>query len=387
MRLSRFLCFAGIVVLPLAAAAFLHEAAVELTAAPTDFLDIPSALAADAEGNVYVSFRTDTMECFVRRFSSGGAVLAAWVVGGSAQVCDVAEAGDGGVFVSLPGAGVVRHFKADGTQTHAWPVDRLLGPIAVDPAYSGAETDVYVLADATGNQREVRRFSGIGDPLGAFPAAHSSFDLTAWPASDAQETEVVVAEGNRALDGPPYFARYTLGGSKLGEWEGGGAGMDFDLANNRIWSGVMAVIPATIRRFEAYARDGARDRRCELTAFPVDLAVGGDGDLYIIAFEDFRQDTLREVLRVGQDCKLKDVWGLEQLNGLEQPTPTGSTPTASEAPTHEPSATDTAAAVAATATETPGSASPTTTPTSGPTPTYHTVGGTLHLPIASRGNA
>jgi hypothetical protein len=69
-----------------------------------------------------------------------------------------------------------------------------------------------------------------------------------------------------------------------------------------------------------------------LPAYPIDLTVGKDGDLYVLTDPEPAFGTHRELHRYGQDCRLLDTWDLSMLNGFEQPTPTGPTPTASQTP-------------------------------------------------------
>jgi len=391
MRPSRTVARLGASLCLLVTSSLWARIALQSSAAPSDSLDVPGSLAATADGDVYVSFRTDYAAAVVRRFSADGVVLARWEVSrGTNRYPGVAEAFDGGVYVAVSELDVVRHYSRDGELTGEWPVDGLQPAIA-STAGNGAGipvAEVYVLASSAGggpdDGREVLRFGHLGDARGAFPVAASSSDLTFWPTAAGVEAEVLVAEGARDLDGPPFVSRYSAGGGKLGEWAGGRRGMDVDVATNRIWLGELGSL-GRIRRAQAYERDGTPGSRCDLTTFPIDLTVGQNGDLYILADEAPARN-VSAVYRYRQDCTLLDTWDLEQLNGLERPTPTGPTPTASETATNAPSATDTGTAVAATATETPGSASPSTTPTSGPTPTYHTeCGGTLFLPKASRG--
>jgi len=365
--------------------------ALQSSAAPADFLDVPGSLAASADGDVYVSFATDYGAAVVRRFSADGVVLARWeVAGGANGHPGVAEAYDGGVYVAVSELDVVRHYSPDGELAGEWPVDGLASAIASatrsDAGRPGDEVVVLASSYRPDHSREVqvRQFDQLGGARGVFPVAVSSFDLALWPAAAGGEPEVWVTEDSRALDGSPFVSRYDGGGDKLGEFVGGGWGMDVDAATNRIWMGEIASFRLFLRA-QAYERDGTPSRRCDLTTSPVDLTIGPDGDLYILA-EDPSARNVHAIHRYRQDCRLVDTWDLEQLNGLEQPTPTGPTPTA----TNAPSATDTATAVSATATETP---TPDMLPgTLRPTATYTPFDDTpyrwrLYLPVAMRGGA
>lgn len=103
-----------------------------LGAAPAKRPDRPGSLAANAEGDLYISFSTDRGACVVRRFSADGIALARWEVAGSeaARFCSVAESPEGGVWVALQGADVVRHYTKEGLQIAEWQVDGLLESIA-----------------------------------------------------------------------------------------------------------------------------------------------------------------------------------------------------------------------------------------------------------------
>jgi hypothetical protein len=367
-----------------------------LGAAAADALDVPLSLAANADGDVYVGFVSDLQDGAVRRFSPDGAVLAYWEVGrGTDHYINVAQSGEGGVYVSLNDADLVRHYDRDGLQPTEWPVAGLRGGIATAARDGGAETEVYVIATAAGGGREVRRYGPGGDLRATFPVAKASYDLTVWPTGQTDEASFFVAEYARALDGPSFVSRYRSDGTKIGEWEAGGtvAGMDADVAGKQLWVGESYPFWMT-RHLQAYGRDGTPGTRCELPVYPTDLTVGQNGDLYVLV--EYVPDALAhppEIRRYRQDCTLVDTWNLERLNGFPPSHITSIAPTMTPTPTVSPfdSATPTTVKPIVTPTAPPSAtdSEPTTAAAPSATPTYfHTsCPGPWYLPAVWRNHA
>jgi len=341
-------------------------------------LDSPGAIAANADGDVYVSFVTDYGAAVVRRFSADGVVLARWEVTRQdfAQHA-IAEAGDGGLFVVLADADVVRRYSRDGQQTAEWPVAGLENAIATTSGGGTANTDVYVVTSLLGGGRAVLQYDPAGSLRASFPVDRSSYDLAVWPPGGADEASIAVAEAARNHKILGFVSRYFQAGTWLDGWgeDGTIAGMDVDSADNALWYGVFG----TTRDIKAVHRDRTRGPQCRLRSAPIDLTVGQGGDLYVLADPDPDHSVARQVLRYRQNCTLVDTWDLQHLLDPDEPTPTVTTAA--------PSDTSTATAVAGTATETP---TPDLLPgTLTPTATYTPCDGFrgLSLPVAIRGGA
>lgn len=333
-------------------------------AAPSDFLDVPGSLAANADGDVYVSFATDTATSVMRRFSADGAVLAHWeVTRGDIVHYAIAEGADGGVYVAIRDHGLVRHYSKDGQQTAEWPVAGLKNAIAAAPGGGAADSGVYVVTSVLGGGAAVLEYDPAGSLRASFPADRSTYDLAVWPPGGADEASVAVAEAARNQYTGAFVSRYSLAGTWLDGWgeDGAIAGMDVDDATEALWLGVTDPVTTT-RFFHAVNRDRTRVRKCDLPAYPIDLTVGEGGDLFVLAYEDPDQDMVREVLRYRPDCTLVDTWDLERLNGFVRPTPTGPTGAPSDTPTATPSGSETPTTTLVTATAT-NAPSGTITPT------------------------